>query len=121
MTKFLLLFAALTLSLASFCQELGTAGLSGTVADASGAVVTGAKITIQNTATGAERETATTSAGIFVVPELAPGDYEVRVTAPGFAVAKSKVHLAVVLAGWPIYLVPEPRHARATNEAKGLA
>ena len=95
MKKILLLLAALTLALASFCQELGTASLSGVVADASGAMVTGAKIAIHNIATGAERQATTTSAGIFVVPELAPGDYDVRVTAAGFAVAKATVHLVV--------------------------
>jgi hypothetical protein len=73
-----------------------TATLSGTVTDPSGAVVPGAHITIHSLQTGLDRELVTDSAGIYVVPSLQPGDYEVVATAPGFSkVTIKKVTLDV--------------------------
>jgi hypothetical protein len=95
MKKLLFLAASLTLALAAFCQDLGTAGLTGAVADPSGAMVSGAQITVHSNANGTERHTTTTSAGIFVVAELAPGDYELTVNSSGFAQSKTTVHLVV--------------------------
>ena len=45
----------------------------GSVTDASGAVISGAKITIKNTATGVARSLTTTAAGDYVAPNLEPG------------------------------------------------
>ena len=70
----------LLLSLA-FAQS--TATLEGTVTDATGAVVPGAKIVIHNLATGEERTAETDSAGVYVVPSLPVGVYRVNVTAAG--------------------------------------
>src|SRR6185437_9813458 len=56
----------------------------GTVTDPSGSVVSGAKVTVRNTATGLERVTQTTSDGTFNVPELPIGSYSVTVSQSGF-------------------------------------
>src|SRR5579872_2861328 len=56
----------------------------GTVTDPSGAVVSGAKVTVRNTATGLERVTQTTSDGSYSIPELPIGSYSVTITQPGF-------------------------------------
>jgi outer membrane receptor protein involved in Fe transport len=56
----------------------------GTVFDPTGALVTGAKITVKNTSTGLERTTTTDDAGNYTVPELPVGPYEVRVEQSGF-------------------------------------
>ncbi|ADV83375.1 TonB-dependent receptor [Terriglobus saanensis] len=61
-----------------------TATLSGTITDPLGAVVAGASIVVHNLATGADRTITSDNAGSYVVPSLAPSDYSVRVTAPGF-------------------------------------
>src|SRR5438045_3372014 len=61
-----------------------TASLTGTVPDASGAVVPGTKVQIANVATGVTKETTTNQAGIFFVPDLISGVYNVEVTANGF-------------------------------------
>ena len=83
MRKLLLSIAVLTfVVLPSFAQS--TATLSGTVKDPSGAVLTGAQVTVRNLGTGTERVISSDSAGQFVVPSLPPGDYSVRVTASGF-------------------------------------
>jgi hypothetical protein len=56
----------------------------GTVTDTSGAVVSGAKVTIKNTATGLERTTASSADGTYAVPELPLGSYTVTISQPGF-------------------------------------
>ena len=72
-----------------FCGSLQaqftTASLGGTVTDASGAVVTDARVTARNTETGFQQTATTTSAGAFIVPRLPVGSYELRVEKPGFA------------------------------------
>ena len=64
--------------------QTDTSSLSGTVTDASGALVPDAKVTVRNTATLAERSIATNSSGDFTMPNLPPGDYRLEATASGF-------------------------------------
>src|SRR5712671_1011019 len=71
------------------------ATLSGTVTDASGAVIANAQVSIRNTATGISKDTTTDSAGFYAAPNLAPGPYEVKVTAAGFNTLVTNVTLAV--------------------------
>src|SRR5713226_4881169 len=72
------------------------ATLSGTVTDASGGVIPNAQIRATNTATGVSREAIADSAGFYLIPNLLPGSYEVRVSAKGFStVAQSNLTLAV--------------------------
>jgi hypothetical protein len=56
----------------------------GTVTDQTGAVVSGAKVTVKNTGTGLERSTATSADGSYSLPELPIGTYSVTVTQTGF-------------------------------------
>ncbi|HXM97252.1 MAG TPA: TonB-dependent receptor [Candidatus Dormibacteraeota bacterium] len=75
--------------------QVTEATLSGTASDESGGVIPGAQISIRNTATGISREVLADSVGYYTVPNLAPGTYEVKVTAKGFNTAVSTVTLAV--------------------------
>ena len=68
----------------AYAQVAG-ATLSGTVADPSGGVVPNAKISVRNTATNVTRDATTDNAGLYTVPNLLPGTYEITVSASGFA------------------------------------
>jgi len=61
-----------------------TGRISGSVRDASNAVVTGATVTITNQATRIPRTTRTDDEGFYVVTNLPPGDYTVAVEHTGF-------------------------------------
>jgi hypothetical protein len=81
-------FVVLVLSLwlpATALSQVAGATLSGTVADQSGAVIPQASISAKNVATDISRTSTTSSAGFFSVPNLLPGTYEVRASAPGFS------------------------------------
>ncbi len=72
-------FCAATLSAQTF---RGT--ILGTVTDPSGAVVSGAKVTVRNTNTGLERTAQTSADGSYSIPELPIGTYAVTVNQAGF-------------------------------------
>jgi hypothetical protein len=75
---------------------LGTASITGTVTDEKGAAVAGARVMAKNVGTGVERETVTSSDGIYSLTNLRPTKYEIRIEAQGFATAKfSNVELDV--------------------------
>ena len=61
-----------------------TADLVGTVSDANGAVIPGAKVTIVNTDTQLQRSMSATSTGDYVFTLLPPGTYTIRVEQTGF-------------------------------------
>src|SRR6266545_5573043 len=61
-----------------------TAVLTGTVTDASGAVVVNAQVSVVNPANNFETSTVTNSEGIYRITFLRPGTYRVRITASGF-------------------------------------
>ena len=83
LTRFSLALALLGTAAAVHAQS--TATLTGTVTDPTGAVVPGAQVTAHESATGLDRTVPTDSAGLYTLPSLAPGEYRLQVTAPGFA------------------------------------
>lgn len=81
-------FAVFVLSLVFLSSEhlfaQASAGITGTVTDSTGAVVSGAAVTIKNEGTGVETHTTTSSAGTYAVTGLNPGVYDVSVEGSGF-------------------------------------
>ena len=65
-------------------QVSPTGSISGSVVDASGAVVAGATVTIKHTETNAQYDARTSENGTFNVPSLPVGVYTATVTGPGF-------------------------------------
>jgi len=87
----LLSICALSISMA---QSTGTATLTGSVTDASGAVVPRANVTVSNPATGFVFNSVTTGEGTWYIPNLNPGTYQLKIEANGF---KSYVQNGIVL------------------------
>ncbi len=61
-----------------------TAEIIGTVTDATGAVIAGAKVTLTNPATNTQRVVTSNEAGLYNLPALPPGVYNLRVETQGF-------------------------------------
>jgi hypothetical protein len=77
----------LAIAMAALCPlwaQSTTGDILGTVYDASGAVVTDARVIVRNLDTNSSKEAATGSDGIFRFPLLPTGNYEVTVEKPGF-------------------------------------
>lgn len=85
----LLLLEILSITPYSFSQTtVGTGSIVGTVSDPSGAVISGAEVTITNVAAGQVIRLTTNSSGAFNSGALIPGDYKTRVVATGFDVVE---------------------------------
>jgi hypothetical protein len=66
----------------------GLSSVSGTVKDPSGAALRVAKISLVNTATGAQRSAVSDSQGRYAFSQVQPGVYRIDAEAPGFATIK---------------------------------
>jgi hypothetical protein len=66
-------------------QSLVSGDLTGTVTDPSGAVVSGATVTLKSDTTGATRTTTTNASGAYRFSLLQPGSYTVSANASGFS------------------------------------
>src|SRR6195256_1241777 len=96
-TKILVLICALGLvfSATPLRAQVAGATLSGTITDAQGGAVIGAKISARNGATGVTTDSTTNASGAYSIVNLLPADYEISVSSPGFRTAVSKVTLTV--------------------------
>lgn len=87
----------LILVLATFTTlqaQVGGASLSGVVQDSTGAIVSNAKVTLQNTASGAVRSSHSNSSGAFTFSAVPSGDYQLTVQETGFKqLVQSPIHL----------------------------
>src|SRR5437762_3440065 len=81
----LLLIAALLLPTPSLlAQSAGTGAVTGTVTDATGAIVPGVTVTLTSTDTNQTRTAITGEDGSYRFGLLPPGTYGVKFTIPGF-------------------------------------
>jgi len=71
------------------------ATVTGTITDASGAVMPGVKVKVTNTDTGEVRSGTTSTAGYFSIPALPPGPYTLDASSTGFDSKNTAVVLSV--------------------------
>jgi Carboxypeptidase regulatory-like domain len=79
-----LLTVCLALSSANLLYAQANAGLTGTVTDPTGAIVSGASVTVTDQGTGIENHAVSSSAGTYAVTGLKPGVYSLTVESTGF-------------------------------------
>src|SRR6516164_3284295 len=79
-----LLLGLLCLAATALVAQTFRGTILGTITDASGAVVSGAKVSAKNTGTGLERSTQTSADGSYTISELPVGTYTVTITQSGF-------------------------------------
>jgi hypothetical protein len=88
-------YLAVTFACALLAQEFrGT--ITGTIADPSGARVSGVEVQAVNDATQQSYTTKTTDSGVYLIPYVLPGTYTITVKTPGF---KSDVQKNLVIEG----------------------
>jgi len=78
----LLVAALIVCQMPAFAQH-AAGSIAGTVADKSGAVIPGAKVTVKNEANNSTFDGQTNGSGTFSFPTILPGSYTVTVSAPG--------------------------------------
>src|SRR5215470_12910113 len=83
-SAFLILCASLFLLVGQAFGQGTTSRVTGTVTDATGAVVSGATVTLTNEATGISFTTQTSSAGAYAFDLIPAGTYKVSVEKQGF-------------------------------------
>ena len=91
----LLLAAAALPPLALAQSQATTAEINGRVVDVQGGVLPGVTVTATNPETGYNRTVVTNEQGVFVLPLLPPGNYEVVMELPGFGSFKQMVRSTV--------------------------
>ena len=80
--RLLLISVVVCSSYGLYAQTFGE--ITGRVTDASGAVMSGASLTLTNANTNAVRQAASTDAGVYTFPSVPPGPYTVKAEVQGF-------------------------------------
>jgi Carboxypeptidase regulatory-like domain len=76
--------AVLCMAGSALGQATNSGDIRGTVTDASGGVIPGAKVTVQNVNTGVTKVLYTNSAGVYDTVSILPGNYTVTISKEGF-------------------------------------
>jgi hypothetical protein len=88
--RFAVLVGSLICLFSPLLQSQATGSFSGTVSDNSGAVVSGAIVTVTAQATNVSRDAITDATGHFLVPLLGVADYTIKVHIQGFKASEVK-------------------------------
>jgi hypothetical protein len=123
MKKLGTMVALLVLAVTPALAQINSGSLSGTVSDSSGAVIPSARITATEVQTGTVYNSVANSAGIYTLPALLPGSYNVTVTAPSFKEEEVKGILVFVSdrTGHDFTMQPGASDVTVTVEANGPA
>src|SRR4249919_4003618 len=79
------ILSTLLLCSVSLHGQSNLATIHGDISDPSSHAVPNASVTIRSTETGAIRSTVTSLIGVYQIPGVAPGEYTIEASAPGFA------------------------------------
>ena len=82
--QFLILVLAVSTTVSMSAWAQSTAQITGTVKDASGAVLPGVEVTATQTETGIARSTVSNETGVYVLPNLTLGPYKLEASLAGF-------------------------------------
>ena len=85
---FLLICLVISIFAVQSFAQAGTGSIQGVVTDPSGAVVQDADVKVVSSSTGAERNSRTSSSGVYTVASLSPGTYTVTFSKSGFSNVK---------------------------------
>jgi hypothetical protein len=85
-----IILAVLFVCAATGFAQAGRGGISGIITDPSGAIVPGASVTAQETATDIKFSTVSTAAGVYTFVSLSPGKYQITASAKGFETVVAK-------------------------------
>ena len=84
MTRFLILALSLCAAASFVFGQGNTGSILGTITDATGAVVPGAKVSVINTRTNVKVESTSDSVGNYLFNFLSPSSYRVEAEVTGF-------------------------------------
>jgi hypothetical protein len=90
----LALATCIVVAVVSLQAQVDTGSITGTVTDASGAVVSGARVTLTNEGTAAALTTTTGSDGLYRFSPVRIGNYKIEIAAEGFKTA-AETHITV--------------------------
>jgi hypothetical protein len=100
--------------------QTGGASISGHVTGPSQSAIANATVFLKNTATGQTTQGVTDLSGSFAFPNLAPGSYEISVSASGFQTRTDTLTLAAG-PSQPIEIALTPRASQLSLEDLGLS
>ncbi len=116
-----MMLAFVLLAVATLAAQTFRGTILGTVTDASGALVSGAKVTVRNVNTGLERTTQTSADGSYSVPELPIGTYTVTVSQSGFQTSVTSDVVVNVATERRVDTALKPGQVTTTVEVSGEA
>jgi outer membrane receptor protein involved in Fe transport len=94
MKRLIPLVAMFVLCAFSAYAQTSRGTVTGTIADTTGAVISGANVTLTNTQTGVDRSTTTNGEGVYRFDAVDSGDYTLKISATGFGeVTKTNVEV----------------------------
>ena len=86
----LVIAVVIALSVMPLSAQVDTGSISGTVSDPSGAVISGAKVTLTNEGTGAILSATTNTSGEYTFSPVRIGSYTIDATSAGFSTTTQK-------------------------------
>ena len=89
LTLVLLLVVCAGSSFSAWAQSTSTGTVAGSVTDPTGAVVSGAAVTLTDTTTNVGRSTTTNATGRYIYVDVNPGIYNITVSKAGFETTKT--------------------------------